>query len=100
MFISALMERLFTREMTTLQKLEETEDSIRQRLTRFFTTVVEDLEKMQPLMSLMYEFYALGLWKARVRHVLGAFFVRFIEIITPVIEEGIASDEFIPTDAR
>lgn len=98
--IGALMERLFSREMTALKVLEGEGDSARPRLTRFNEAFVQDLARMRPLMPILYEFYALGLRKKPVRRVLGAFFTHFIDVVAPVIQEGIASSEFHPVDAR
>jgi AcrR family transcriptional regulator len=98
--IGAIMEHLFSREMAALQVLEGEEDSTRLRLTRFVEALVGDLSRMRPLMPILYEFYALGLRKEPVRRVLGAFYIRFIDVVAPVIHEGLDRGEFCSTDAR
>jgi len=94
------MEHLFSREMAALQVLGGEQDSVRLCLARFVEALVNDLSRMRPLMPILYEFYALGLRKEPVRRVLGAFYIRFIDVVAPVIQEGIDRGEFCSTDAR
>jgi AcrR family transcriptional regulator len=98
--IRAIVKRLFNRELAALEVLEDEEDSARRRLTRFVEVLVEDVVRMRPLMPLLYEFYAMGLRKKAVRRILGDFFVHFIDVVAPVIQEGIDRGEFCAVDAR
>ncbi len=98
--IGAIMEHLFSSEMAALQVLGGKQDSARLRLARFIEALVGDLSRMRPLMPILYEFYALGLRKEPVRRLLGAFYKRFIDMVAPVIQEGIDGGEFCSTSAR
>ncbi|MBN1262381.1 MAG: TetR/AcrR family transcriptional regulator [Anaerolineae bacterium] len=98
--IGALMKRVFNRELAALDIGETPGASARQRLLRFNDAMVEDLEHLRPLLPLLYEFYAMGLRRASVRGVLGGVFAHFIDVVTPVIREGINRGEFRDIDAH
>jgi hypothetical protein len=60
---------------------------------------VEDIEKMQPLMPILFEYWSLLLRREKVKQVLNKYYKSFLEVMVPIIEHGIDHGEFRQVDA-
>ncbi len=98
--IQAIAEQLFAQEVADLQAIYESPGTATERLTAYYEALIADEAEVLPLMPLLYEFYALGLRREEVRAVIADFMRRLTDLLTAIIQEGIESDEFAPTDAR
>ena len=56
--------------------------------------MVADFTKMQPLMALYFEFIALSMRRKTVRKAIQSFFQAYIDMLEPLIREGVESGEF------
>ena len=98
--IQSIAEQLFAQEVADLQAAYESPGTATERLTAYYEALIADKSKLLPLMPLLYEFYARGLRREDVRAVIADFIQRLTDLLTTIIEEGIESGEFAPTDAR
>lgn len=98
--IGVIMRRLFASMLRGFRTPATGEGAVKEQLRQFAARLVAELHRMQPLLPLLYEFYAMGLRKSAAREVLGEFVAEFIAILAPVIAQGIASGELRAVDAE
>lgn len=98
--IQAIAEELFSQELADLQSLRDMDGTATERLNLYYETLIAEEAEVLPLMPIIYEFYALGLRREDVRRVISYFISRSADLLESIIEEGIASGEFVPTEAR
>ena len=97
--IISIMEQMFTRELTHGRDLLDAELPAREKLLMLTRFAVEDIEKMQPLMPILFEYWSLLLRRKTVKKVLNKYYKSFLEIMVPIIEDGIDHGEFRQVDA-
>ena len=97
--IQALAEQIFAQELADLQLAYDTAGTAIERLTSFYEALIAEEAEVLPLMPILYEFYALGLRREDVRVVLSNFLNQSATLLAAIIQEGVASGEFAPTDA-
>ncbi len=98
--IAALLDSLFTREITELQALLEAEGPADERLLAFVRQTAGELKTMTHLAPILYEFYALAFRNQAVRQALQLDFRRYLTLAGPLVQQGIDRGEFRPIDAR
>ncbi len=98
--IIGIVDRLLRRELDHLVKLKATEGSAKQRLDQIVDLTINDLEKMKPVMPIFYEFLSLALRRKRVQRVFQKYFRSFMEIVVPIVQEGIDRGEFKGSSAE
>ena len=97
--IQALAEQIFAQELADLQLAYDTAGTAVERLTIFYEALIAEEAEVLPLMPILYEFYALGLRRENVRAVLSNFPNQSATLLAAIIQAGIESGEFAPTDA-
>lgn len=98
--IIAILGSLFERELADLRVLLDAEGSAGERLIEFTRRSIGDVRRFSKLMPLTYEFYALAFRQTAVRRVLKRYLRNYIDILTPLIQQGIDQGEFRQVDAR
>lgn len=98
--IGVILRRLFASMLRGFRTPATGEGAVKEQLRQFAARLVAELRRMQPLLPLLYEFYAMGLRKSAAREVLGEFVAEFIAILAPVIAQGVASGELRAVDAE
>jgi len=98
--IIAILENLFEREFAGLEEILQAPVSVSERLLRFTEYSIADIQSMLNLVPLTYEFYSLAFRQETVRLVLRDFFRKYVEILEPVVQEGIDRGEFRPLIAK
>ena len=68
--IAAILDSMFTRELSHLQALLAADGPAAERLLAFIQHTASDLKAMTHLAPILYEFYALAFRKPAVRAVL------------------------------
>jgi len=92
--ITQILDNLFERELASLGELQDEEGSASERLLEFMRISLTDLMPMLKHMPLTYEFYAFALREETVRNTLKKYFRSFVELLIPIIQQGIDSGEF------
>ncbi len=98
--IAAILDSLFTREISTLQALLEGSGPVSERLLTLVVHTASELKAMTHLTPILYEFYALAFRNPAVRKALQVDFQRYLNFARPLIQQGIDRGEFRPIDAR
>lgn len=98
--ILALLDSMFQREMEQIAQLQEADLLVREKLERILDWAGDDIARMEPLMPILLEFWAMQLRRKTVRQVVGRYYVSYLELITPLIQQGIDQGEFRAVSAR
>jgi len=98
--IRAVAETLFAQELAALQAACDLPDTAIERITAYYESLIAEEAEVLPLMPILYEFYALGLRREDARAVIVDFISQLTGLLKAIIQEGIESGEFAPTDAR
>lgn len=97
--IIAILDRLFQHEFKDLEKLRDEPLSASESLWIFTERVIQDMKRMLGMIPIAYEFVALASRSKVVQEAIRRYFNRYLTILVPIIERGIASGEFRELDA-
>lgn len=98
--ILAILNFLFTQELRDMEALTTAEGSAADRLMAFADKTAANMAAIRHAVPVVYEFYALGFRNKTVREGLKSYFQTYIDLMTPLIEEGIANGEFQAVDVH
>lgn len=92
--IISILDQIFDYETGHVRELLKRENSAKLKLEVFIETMVKDLEKMKPLMPIFFDFWSLSLRKKTINQAIKKYYQRFLNMIEPIIEDGIEQGEF------
>ncbi len=92
--ILALLDRVFMSEMSDADALVEGEGTASQRLMAFARIGVREIQRLQPMMPVIYEFVALAARRESVRRIISGYWRHYQKLIIRIIRQGIESGEF------
>jgi AcrR family transcriptional regulator len=98
--ILAILGYLFKQELKDMEALITAEGSASDRLMAFAETTAVNVTAIRRALPIVYEFYALGFRNKTVREGLKSYFQSYIDLMTPLIEQGVANGEFRPVDVH
>ncbi|RJP50719.1 MAG: TetR/AcrR family transcriptional regulator [Anaerolineaceae bacterium] len=98
--IIAILDRIFQREFRAFEQIDLSRVSATETVNLFVDTVSKDIKIMLRLMPVAYEFLALAFRNKTVQKSLKVFVNRYMDILVPIIENGIASGEFKEVDPQ
>ena len=98
--IIAILDRIFQREFKTFDELDYSKMSSTEIVNHFVDTIAKDIKLMLRLMPIAYEFLALAFRNKTVQKALKVYVNRYMNILVPIIENGIASGEFKEVDPK
>jgi AcrR family transcriptional regulator len=98
--IISILDQIFDWETSHIRDLLRREDSAQKKLEIFVETSIKDLEKMKPLMPIFFDFWSLSVRKKNINQAIKRYYQQFLELIEPIIQEGIDKGEFRPIDAH
>lgn len=98
--ITAILDLIFQREFKHLEQLEAVEISARQAVGEITDLIVNDFARMFHLMPITYEFLALAFRNQAVQQALQGYFDRYMDLLVPIIQQGMNRGEFKTGDAR
>jgi AcrR family transcriptional regulator len=98
--IIAIADMLFSGEFRRMEEIATEGRSARACLEEFFEIFLEDLRGMLKVTPVIYEFYALAFRNNTVRRVMQKYLHRFLELLEPIIQMGMANGEFAPGNSR
>jgi len=98
--ILSIFERIFSREFQELENLVATDGTATERLMHYTDCVVEDVSRMLRLMPLAYEFMAWAFRRKFVQDAFKLYINKYMDILVPVIQQGIDTGEFREIDPR
>jgi AcrR family transcriptional regulator len=98
--ILSIFERIFSREFRELENLVATEGTASERLLYYTECVVKDVNRMLRLMPLAYEFMSWAFRRKFVQDAFKLYMNKYMDILVPLIQQGIDSGEFHKIDPR
>jgi AcrR family transcriptional regulator len=98
--IKTILDGVINQELAHVRDAMETTPSAKEKLRLFTQITIDDTVKMQPLMPILYEFFALATRKNSIRRVIVNYYQSFIDMIEPIIELGIQQGEFRQVDVE
>jgi AcrR family transcriptional regulator len=98
--IIAILDRIFQREFKAFEASDISEMSALDAISLFSDTVAKDIKLMLRLMPVAYEFLALAFRNRTVQKALKLYVNRYMDILVPIIQNGIDSGEFKKVDAK
>ncbi len=97
--IGSLLRFFFDREMRSVRKLQEASGTTRSRLEALGDQFGRSIEHMQMAMPLLLEFYGVAAREPSVRKFLTEAYQDLHNVLTDLLEQGVAAGEFRPLDA-
>lgn len=98
--IISILDQIFDYETGHVRELLERENSAKSKLEVFIETMVKDLEKMKPLMPIFFDFWSLSVRKKTINQAIKKYYQSFLDMIEPIIEDGIEQGEFRPVNVK
>ncbi len=98
--VIGILDKLLARELAHLNALQEEGGPATRRLEKFVEFAVEDFQKLLPLLPMYYEFFALAARHKTIQLMFSRYFRSFMDVLVPIIQQGINQGEFRPVDAR
>jgi AcrR family transcriptional regulator len=98
--IKAILDGMFEGELVHLRDLITSQGSVSERLIELTQRVIDDLQGMTDLLPIAYEFYSLAFRQETVRQTLQGYFRSYIDILAPLIQQGIDRGEFQPVSSN
>jgi AcrR family transcriptional regulator len=96
--ILSIFERIFAREFAEHENLVDAEGTATERLLHFTDRTCDDVRGMLRLMPLAYEFMAWAFRRKFVQDAFKHYMNKYMDILIPVIQQGIDSGEFRDID--
>lgn len=98
--IQAIMENLIVRELDNARTLAHGDGTASERLLGFTRLMGEDIRRIEPFIGLYFEFMALITRSKSGKALIRRYFEAFMDILEPLIQEGIETGEFRSVDVR
>jgi len=98
--ILSIFERIFTREFQELENLVASDCTATDRLMDYTKRLVADVKRMLRLMPLAYEFMSWAFRRTFVQDAFKVYMKKYMDILVPVIQQGIDTGEFRQIDPR
>lgn len=95
-----IFRRIFSREFKELENLVNADGTATERLLHFADRAAEDVKRMLCLMPLAYEFMGWAFRKKFVQDAFKLYINKFMDILVPVIQQGIDTGEFRDIDPQ
>ena len=98
--ITCILDDIFTAEFENLKDLQHSELSAMQRIKMFTRIALEDVEKYSINAPIIYEFISTAGRETSVKQKLKNYMRSFIEIMKPIVQQGIDNQEFRKIDPQ
>ncbi len=98
--IVSILDQIFDYETAHVREILEIEDSAKAKLEVFVDTTIKDLEKMKPMMPIFFDFWSLSVRKKNINQAITRYYQNFLNLIEPIIAEGIEQGEFRAVDVK
>ena len=91
---------MFERELATLDSLKKDQRPAAERLLVFVEQFNKALLKWQRIIPIMFEFLSRISRQSVVQQAFKSYFHSYMEMLTPIIQQGVDSGEFKPVDVQ
>ena len=98
--IISILDQIFDWETAHVRDILDRENSAQKKLGIFVETSIKDLDRMKPLMPILFDFWSLSVRKKNINRAIKRYYQKFLDLIEPIIQQGIDQGEFRPIDAH
>ncbi len=98
--VIAILDRIFQREFSQLESHKDAKGSAAERFSELMEIGIKDVTGMLHLMPVAYEFLALAFRNHTVQQAIKEYIHRYVEILVPVIQQGVETGEFRAVDPQ
>ncbi|MGE5139027.1 MAG: TetR/AcrR family transcriptional regulator [Rudaea sp.] len=98
--VGAIVDYFFNLELAGIRALPEAPGSARERLRQLTQLTIAEVRRVRPVIPVVYEFYSLAFRNKGVQKVLRRYLSAYLEILAPLVQQGIERGEFRSVDAR
>ena len=98
--IASLLSKMFERELAALDSLKKDQRPAAERLLVFVEQFNKALLKWQRIIPIMFEFLSRISRQSVVQQAFKSYFHSYMEMLTPIIQQGVDSGEFKPVDVQ
>jgi AcrR family transcriptional regulator len=98
--IVAILDRIFYWETAHIQKNISSDLGAAKQLELFVQASIDEMHKIEPLMPLFFDFWTRSLRNPTINQAIKRYYQLFLEIIEPIIQQGISTGEFRPVDVK
>ncbi|MGD8752736.1 MAG: TetR/AcrR family transcriptional regulator [Anaerolineales bacterium] len=95
-----ILDNLIGREIDLMKEAIDSYLPAKERLLSFTEIVIADLERMKPLMPILFEFWSLLARRKIVQKTINRYYHSYMDAIIPIIEQGIKTGEFRSVDSQ
>ena len=98
--VFGVLKRMFEAELQGLEQLTEQDGPAHDRLMAMVGALAQEIHRMEHLLPLVYEFYAVLARREAVRGYLQAYFRRYRDLLAELVEQGVERGEFRAHDTE
>ena len=98
--IVAILDRIFYWETAHIQKNISSDLGAAKQLELFVQASIDEMHKIEPLMPLFFDFWTRSLRNPTINQAIKRYYQLFLEIIEPIIQQGISTGEFRSVDVK
>jgi AcrR family transcriptional regulator len=90
-----ILDKFFQREFNFITRLAKDESkNAREKMADLTEVVLDDILKMQFVMPIFFEFWSMSFRKKSVRSIFQKYMKTYVDLVVPIVEEGIAAGDF------
>ena len=98
--IKHILDQLFARELSGLQSLKDDPRPASEKLFFFTEQMIGGMKAWTKLIPIMYEFLGRLFRQTVVQEAFKSYFRSYLDLLTPIIQQGIDSGEFKAENAK
>lgn len=96
----SVLDRMMGRELGELEELLADERSAKVKLTKFVEYSIDQVENLKPMLPVLVEFWGVMSHQGNVREKFSSYYQSVLNLLTPIIQQGIDEHDFYRVDAR
>lgn len=90
-----ILDNFFQSEFNFIARLSKDESrTAREKMVSLTSVVVDDIVKMEFAMPIFFEFWSMSFRKKSVRKIFQKYMENYVNLVVPIVEEGIAAGDF------
>jgi AcrR family transcriptional regulator len=98
--VIAIVDRIFNYESAQIQDIVSGDLSAVQKLELFIQASIQDMQQIEPLMPLFFDFWTRSLRNPTINQAIKHYYQLFLDLIEPIIQQGIRDGEFRAVDEK
>jgi AcrR family transcriptional regulator len=98
--ILGILDAMISREYEAFNDLNAQSLSAEELLISILDFALEDLENMQSMLPILFEYWGMIQRKKKIRDRLGKYYKEMFAVMRPIIQQGVDNGEFIPVDVE